>query len=143
MKTLLLVLTWVPALAAFASPIILIVDSSPGSAASQAIEKGFPEATVLEVASGGEAVKRLESFYPDVIVVGGISGAADQDEWKTMVRVQNEKPGIPVIKIGTLETTTAEEKVKEAGGKFPHGYLRAPFKDEDLVALVTKVSGEP
>ncbi|MBI4051126.1 MAG: response regulator [Elusimicrobia bacterium] len=95
--------------------------------------KGLEVQTAL---CGEEALKLVESFGADVLVLDLM--LPDMHGFEVLEKIRNNpaRKDIPVIVISTLKSKTTKEKARALGVR---AYLVKPFQPEDLIVEVERV----
>ncbi|HDD45012.1 MAG TPA: response regulator [Candidatus Desulfofervidus auxilii] len=121
---------------------VLIVDDS--AAIRKIIKKtilisGFDVENFYEAGNGKEAFNILKDNWVDVVLtdihmpeMGGIT-------LLKKIREDDVLSSLPVI---VISTEGREQKVKEALNLGANGYIKKPFKPEDIKDILLKVMGE-
>lgn len=116
---------------------VLIVDDS--AVMRKIVERtlrqsGVPIASVLEAASGAQALELLKQQQRVDLVLTDINmPEMDGLEFLRLAREQNLAPDTPFVMI---TTESSEERVMEAIGHGAQGYIRKPFTAEQVIERV-------
>jgi chemosensory pili system protein ChpA (sensor histidine kinase/response regulator) len=93
---------------------------------------------VIEAKDGLEAMEKLESTNPDFILLDVEMPRMNGFEFLSKIRNISDKKDIP---IAMLTSRTSGKHRKKALGLGAKGFLNKPYKDEELVDLVTQLTG--
>lgn len=116
---------------------VLLVDDSRVARmmTRSVVEKSCPGWTILEAATGEEAMERVAASVPDFILMdvnmpgmGGLETA----------RLLCEK--FPAVALSLL-TANIQDSVREEAGRLGIGYISKPLKDEELIRFLTGGNG--
>ena len=115
---------------------VLVVDDDPGIVAvvSEALEEAGYE--VQEVGNGGEALRLLEEWRPDVILLDLAMPVVDGPTFRSQQRWLDAAPHTPVVLLsGRGDIVDEAERLGAAG------LVAKPFEIGQLVAVVEHASG--
>lgn len=116
---------------------VLLVDDSRVARmmTRSVVEKSCPGWTILEAATGEEAMERVAASVPDFILMdvnmpgmGGLETA----------RLLSER--FPAVALSLL-TANIQDSVREEAGRLGIGYISKPLKDEELIRFLTGGNG--
>ncbi len=116
---------------------VLLVDDSRVARmmTRSVVEKSCPDWTILEAATGEEALEYVAASVPDFILMdvnmpgmGGLETA----------RLLSER--FPAIALSLL-TANIQDSVREEAGRLGIGYISKPLKDEELIRFLTGGNG--
>ncbi len=121
---------------------ILVVDDSMSMRAI--IKKvigmsGFDVGEIAEAANGLEALAKLEDFWADVVLSDIHMPEMDGVELLKKIKSNPMTEALPVIMI---TTESRDEVISEALGIGAAGYIKKPFRPEDIKALLVNILGE-
>jgi len=121
---------------------ILVVDDSMSMRAI--IKKvigmsGFDVGEIAEAANGLEALAKLEDFWADVVLSDIHMPEMDGVELLKKIKSNPMTEALPVIMI---TTESRDEVISEALGIGAAGYIKKPFRPEDIKALLGDILGE-
>jgi len=122
---------------------ILIVDDS--ASMRKIIRKtlslsGFQVGACVEAANGKEALEILQQHPVDLVLSDINMPEMNGVEFLWQLRQDPRWKQLPVVMI---TTETSEEIVKEAIELGARGYLRKPFRPEQIRSCLTEIMGEP
>ena len=111
---------------------VLVVDDS--AAIRKILQRvlrqtGMAIGAVHEAGNGLEALEKLKSLRPGLVLTDINMPAMDGLEFLRQIRAQNLAQGVPVVMI---TTESSEEHVKEAIQAGAKGYIRKPFTAEQV-----------
>lgn len=93
-------------------------------------ERGY---TVVEAASGDEALALLASGVPCQLVVSDVRMPGQTDGLALLRQVKGDRPDLPVVLVsGHLSGTEAKEAA---------GFLPKPYATDEVLALVARLIG--
>ncbi|RMH21793.1 MAG: response regulator, partial [Acidobacteria bacterium] len=96
------------------------------------------EVNVEAVGSGDEALERLASLAPDLVIADVHMPGADG--YEVCRRAKEARPGMPVLLlVGTFEPFD-EAQAAACGAD---GHLKKPFDSQDLLRLVEELTSAP
>ncbi|MDL1957103.1 MAG: response regulator [Candidatus Desulfofervidus auxilii] len=121
---------------------VLIVDDS--AAIRKIIKKtilisGFDVENFYEAGNGKEALNILKDNWVDVVVTDIHMPEMSGITLLKKIREDDVLSSLPVI---VISTEGREQKVKEALNLGANGYIKKPFKPEDIKDILLKVMGE-
>ena len=93
---------------------------------------------VIEAKDGLEAMEKLESTSPDFILLDVEMPRMNGFEFLSKIRNISDKKDIPIAMLTSRTSGKHREKAFGLGAK---GFLNKPYKDEELVDLVTQLTG--
>ena len=93
-----------------------------------------------EAANGSRALAMLAQSAPDVILMDMVMPEMNGVEFLWQLRQDPRWKQLPVVMI---TTETSEEIVKEAIELGARGYLRKPFRPEQIRSCLTEIMGGP
>lgn len=120
---------------------ILVVDDSKSM---RAIVKkvitmsGFDVGEIAEAGNGREALVRLEDFWADLVITDIHMPEMDGVELLQHLKNDPNTEALPVIMI---TTESRDEIVSGALALGAAGYIKKPFRPEDIKALLTEILG--
>ncbi|PIU32927.1 MAG: response regulator [Syntrophobacteraceae bacterium CG07_land_8_20_14_0_80_61_8] len=122
---------------------ILIVDDS--ASMRKIIRKtlslsGFQVGACVEAANGKEALEILQQHPVDLVLSDINMPEMNGVEFLWQLRQDPRWKQLPVVMI---TTETSEKIVKEAIELGARGYLRKPFRPEQIRSCLTEIMGEP
>jgi two-component system chemotaxis response regulator CheY len=86
---------------------------------------------------GGEAVELYRKLRPDIVTLDILMG--DMDGMKALRAIRNDDPAAKVIMITAIGLEGKQREAEELGAS---GYIRKPFKPEDIKEEISRVIGE-
>lgn len=121
---------------------ILVVDDSKSM--RMVIRKtleisGFRIGEYLEASNGQEALDLIEGKWIDLILSDIHMPVMDGYEFIRLLKDRGANSGIPVV---FITTEANEERLKDLMESGASGYIRKPFRPEDIFALLSRVMGE-
>ncbi|MCK5679681.1 response regulator [bacterium] len=121
---------------------ILVVDDSMSMRAI--IKKvitmsGFDVGEIAEAENGLEALAKLEDFWADVVLTDIHMPEMDGVELLKRIKSNPMTKALPVIMI---TTESRDEIVSDAIALGAAGYIKKPFRPEDIKALLAESLGE-
>ncbi|MFH1674162.1 MAG: response regulator [Pseudomonadota bacterium] len=122
---------------------VLIVDDSSSirSAVKKVIEiSGFDVGKYFEAANGKDALSVLEENWADVILTDIHMPVMDGISFFKEVSKDPLLSSIPVI---FVTTEGREEGIEESFKMGAKGYIKKPFKPEEIRRILVEVLGEP
>lgn len=94
--------------------------------------------TVVGTASDGkEAVDLYSKLKPDLVTLDILM--KDLDGISTLKLLLKQDPQAKIIMVTAMGQETKQEEAKKIGAS---GYIRKPFKPEDIAAEITRILGE-
>lgn len=90
------------------------------------------------VPSGAKALQFLGKNKPDMILLDILMPEKDGYQVLGEIKQNSELADIPVLFLTADEDPQIEEKVKASGAQ---GFIRKPFKQEDLLELIDRFMG--
>ncbi len=94
--------------------------------------------TVVGMVSGGrEAAALYPELKPDIVTLDILM--KDLDGISTLKLLLKQDPQAKVIMVTAMGQETKQEEAKKIGAA---GYIRKPFKPEDIAAEITRLLGE-
>jgi two-component system chemotaxis response regulator CheY len=121
---------------------ILIVDDS--GSMRKVIKKvltlsGFKMGECLEAGNGQEALDVLESHWVDLILSDIHMPVMDGFG---LLRALRQKEGWNELPVVLITTESNEDRIKEAMSLGARGYVRKPFRPEEIRTYLQKIMGE-
>jgi len=117
---------------------ILTVDDSPSMRMllrAALTEQGF---TVFEAEDGVDALEKLEAATPDLVITDINMPRMDGFGLIEALRSGDVRAGLPIL---VLTTEASDEKKARARSAGATGWIVKPFKQEQLLAVIKKVTG--
>ena len=121
---------------------ILIVDDSKSmrKVISKVLQaSGFQVGTLMEAENGQEALGVLEKEWVDIILSDIHMPIMNGVEFLRVLKDQEELKELPIV---FITTESNEERVNEIMSLGANGYIRKPFRPEDIRSLLSKIMGE-
>ncbi len=117
---------------------ILIVDNASfmRSSLKYIVEKAGHEVVGMAV-DGNEAIKLYKELKPDVVTLDILMEG--MDGLTALNILKKDDPAVKVIMVTALGQSEKEDEAKKLGAA---GYIRKPFKVEDIVAEINRVMGK-
>ncbi|MBI4378181.1 MAG: response regulator [Nitrospinae bacterium] len=117
---------------------VLIVDNASfmRSSLKYIVEKAGHEVVGIAV-NGNEALKLYKELKPDVVTLDILMEG--MDGLTALNNLKKDDPDAKVIMVTALGQTEKEDEAKKLGAS---GYIRKPFKVEDIVAEIGRVMGK-
>lgn len=117
---------------------ILIVDNASfmRSSLKYIVEKAGHEVVGMAV-DGNEAIKLYKELKPDIVTLDILMEGMDGLTALNIIR--KDDPAVKVIMVTALGQSEKEDEAKKLGAS---GYIRKPFKVEDIVAEMERVLGK-
>ncbi len=117
---------------------ILIVDNASfmRSSLKYIVEKAGHEVVGMAV-DGNEAIKLYKELKPDVVTLDILMEG--MDGLTALNILKKDDPAVKVIMVTALGQSEKEDEDKKLGAA---GYIRKPFKVEDIVAEINRVMGK-
>ena len=121
---------------------VLIVDDS--GAMRKVIKKtikisGFDVDNFYEAGSGKEALEVLKDNWIDVVLTDINMPEMDGITFLKLLKEDETSQGLPVI---VISTEKREQRVQEAISLGASGYVKKPFRPEEIKNILTGVIGE-
>ena len=121
---------------------ILIVDDSKSMRkviTKTLLASGFDVGSLMEAENGREALDLLEKEWIDLILSDIHMPIMNGVEMLRVLKGQNELRELPIV---FITTESNEERVNEILSMGANGYIRKPFRPEDIRSLLGKIMGE-
>lgn len=122
---------------------VLIVDDS-GSMRKVLLKtlrlSGFDIGECLEASNGREALEVLEGRWIDLIISDVHMPEMDGIEFLRSLRQKAIFDNTPVV---IVTTEANEDRLKQLMDLGASGYIRKPFRPEEIGALLSRIMGEP
>ena len=120
---------------------ILVVDDSMSMRAI--IKKviamsGFDVGEIAEAGNGLEALAKLDDFWADVILTD--IHMPEMDGIKLLEKIKND-PVMASMPVVMITTESRDEVVSGALAMGAAGYIKKPFRPEDIKALLVEILG--
>lgn len=117
---------------------ILIVDNASFMRSSlKFIVENAGHSVVGMAADGGEAVKLYKELKPDIVLMDILMEGMDGIQ--ALEAVRRDDPNARVIMVTALGQENLQEKARGFGAV---GYIRKPFKQEDIIKEIERVMND-
>jgi len=117
---------------------ILFVDDSPAIRKFVSFTLKFKKYEVEVAENGNEALEKLKSFTPHLIITDLLMPIMDGFEFIKSVKQDDKLKQIRIMILTTEGQADAVKRGKELGA-YPH--LKKPFQPEQLIAIVAEIVG--
>jgi two-component system KDP operon response regulator KdpE len=112
---------------------VLVVDDEPDIRLTLRFMLEGAGHTVVEAATGADALTRLRAERPDLVLLD--IRLPDMDGWDVMASIRSsvELSAVPILIMSAHSSGDFRDRATQEGGR---GYLVKPFREEDLVEAV-------
>jgi CheY-like chemotaxis protein len=112
---------------------VLVVDDEPDIRLTLRFMLEGAGHTVIEAATGADALNRLGAERPDLVLLD--IRLPDMDGWDVMASIRSsaELSAVPFLIMSAHSSGDFRDRATQEGGR---GYLVKPFREEDLVEAV-------
>jgi twitching motility two-component system response regulator PilH len=111
---------------------ILVCDDS--STDRKLVAAALEEHTIIEAASGEEAIEIAKQLRPDLVILDVIMPGKNGFQTCRELRRMSETSSVPIIILTTKHQPTDKDWAMRQGAT---GYIVKPFSDADLLAAVS------
>jgi DNA-binding response OmpR family regulator len=119
-------------------PLVLIVDDEPNIRETVSFILEMEGFTTLTAEDGEQAVEAISRLRPPVVLLDAMLPKRDGFEVCRTVKADPELAGVRVVMLTALGQKTDREKALAAGADY---YLTKPFDEEELLALLRRLTG--
>ena len=117
---------------------ILTVDDSPSIRQMIKVVLGPAGHNVLEAGDGAQGLEAAKSAKPDLVITDLNMPVMNGIEFIRKYRQHPASKGVPIILLTTESDEALKAEAKAAGAT---GWIVKPFKQDQLVAVIKKVTG--
>jgi two-component system KDP operon response regulator KdpE len=113
---------------------VLVVDDEPDIRLTLRFMLEGAGHTVVEAATGADALTRLRAERPDLVLLD--IRLPDMDGWDVLASIRSslELSAVPILIMSAHSSGDFRDRATQEGGR---GYLVKPFREEDLVEAVS------
>ena len=117
--------------------IMIVDDASFMRSSLKFIAESNGHTVVCTASDGREAVDFYPKLKPDLVTLDILM--KDLDGISTLKLLLKQDPQAKVIMVTAMGQETKQEEARKIGAS---GYIRKPFKPEDVAAEIARISGE-
>jgi CheY-like chemotaxis protein len=121
-----------------AEPLILLVDDEPNIRETVSFILEMEGFRVVTAADGEEAVTQVRRLHPPVVLLDAMLPRRDGFEVCKTIKSDPALAGTKVVMLTALGQKSDQERALRAGADF---YVTKPFDEEELLALLARLTG--
>lgn len=121
-----------------AEPLILLVDDEPSIRETVSFILEMEGYRVVTAANGDEAIEQIRRLQPPVVLLDAMMPRRDGFDVCRTVKMDPQLAATKIVMLTALGQKTDQEKAMVAGADF---YVTKPFDEEELLALLGKLTG--
>jgi CheY-like chemotaxis protein len=122
-----------------AEPLILLVDDEPSIRETVSFILEMEGYRVVTAENGDEALEQIRRLQPPVVLLDAMMPRRDGFDVCRTVKSDPKLATIKIVMLTALGQKTDQERAMAAGADF---YVTKPFDEEDLLALLGRLTGE-
>lgn len=121
-----------------AEPLILLVDDEPSIRETVSFILEMEGYRVVAAENGDEALEQIRRLQPPVVLLDAMMPRRDGFDVCRTVKSDPKLSAIKIVMLTALGQKTDQERAMAAGADF---YMTKPFDEEDLLALLGRLTG--
>ena len=121
-----------------AEPLILLVDDEPSIRETVSFILEMEGYRVVTAANGDEALEQIRRLQPPVVLLDAMMPRRDGFDVCRTVKMDPQLAATKIVMLTALGQKTDQERAMVAGADF---YVTKPFDEEDLLALLGRLTG--
>ena len=121
-----------------AEPLILLVDDEPSIRETVSFILEMEGYRVVTAGDGEEALEQIRRLQPPVVLLDAMMPRRDGFDVCRTVKSDPKLGAIKIVMLTALGQKTDQERAMAAGADF---YMTKPFDEEDLLALLGRLTG--
>lgn len=121
-----------------AKPLILLVDDEPSIRETVSFILEMEGYQVVTAENGDEALEQIRRLQPPVVLLDAMMPRRDGFDVCRTVKSDPTLAATKIVMLTALGQKTDQERAMEAGADF---YVTKPFDEEDLLALLARLTG--
>lgn len=120
-----------------AEPLILLVDDEPNIRETVSFILEMEGFRVVTASDGEEAITQVRRLQPPVVLLDAMLPRRDGFDVCRTIKTDPALAGTKVVMLTALGQKTDQERAMAAGADY---YVTKPFDEEELLALLTKLT---
>ena len=121
-----------------AEPLILLVDDEPSIRETVSFILEMEGYRVVTAENGDEALEQIRRLQPPIVLLDAMMPRRDGFDVCRTVKSDPKLSAIKIVMLTALGQKTDQERAMAAGADF---YMTKPFDEEDLLALLGRLTG--
>jgi CheY-like chemotaxis protein len=122
-----------------AEPLILLVDDEPNIRETVSFILEMEGFRVVTAQDGEEAITQVRRLQPPVVLLDAMLPRRDGFDVCRTIKTDPALAGTKVVMLTALGQKTDQERAIAAGADY---YVTKPFDEEELLALLAKLTGQ-
>ena len=122
-----------------AEPLILLVDDEPSIRETVSFILEMEGYRVVTAENGDEALEQIRRLQPPVVLLDAMMPRRDGFDVCRTVKSDPKLSATKIVMLTALGQKTDQERAMAAGADF---YVTKPFDEEELLALLGRLTGE-